>query len=111
PMGRAVLLLEAALPAPGLVRRDGGALAADADLLDRVGGVDGDLVLGLVPPLDREIEVLQLDVEVRQDQLLLDEGPEDPGHLVAAQADDRGLDLCLLPVRILTRSPRTSPAR
>jgi hypothetical protein len=31
-----------------LVRRDGGALDADAILFDSLGGVDGDLVVGLV---------------------------------------------------------------
>ena len=41
-------LLEAELLHPGLVRGDGGALDADADLLDRFGRVDGDLVVGLV---------------------------------------------------------------
>ena len=45
--------------------------------------------------LDAEVEVLQLDVEVRQDQLVLDERPDDPGHLVAVELDDRGLHLDL----------------
>ena len=35
-----------------LVRGDGGALHAHADLLDRVGGVDRDLVVGRVAVLD-----------------------------------------------------------
>jgi class 3 adenylate cyclase len=57
-------------------------------LLDRVGGVDGDLVLRLLAPLDPEVEVEELDVEIGKDQLLLDEGPDDPGHLVAVELDD-----------------------
>jgi hypothetical protein len=61
-------------------------------LLDRVGGVDCDLVAGRVAALDPEVEVDQLEVEVGQDQLLLDEGPDDPGHLVAVELDDRVLD-------------------
>ncbi len=38
---------------------------------------------------------IKLDLEVGQDQLLLDEGPEDPGHLVAVELDDRVLDFDL----------------
>ena len=63
--------------------------------LDRVRGIDRDLVLGRVAAFDPEIEVLQLDVDVGQDQLLLDERPDDPGHLVAVELDDRVLDLHL----------------
>jgi hypothetical protein len=64
-------------------------------LLDGVGGVDRDLVVGLVALLDRQVVVLQVDVEVRQDQLVLDELPDDSGHLVAVELDDRVLDLDL----------------
>ena len=63
--------------------------------LDRVRRVDGDLVVGAVALLDAEVVVLQVDVEVGQDQLLLDEVPDDPGHLVAVELDDRVLDLDL----------------
>ena len=52
------------------------------------GGVDGDLVVGGVAVLDAEVVVLQVDVEVRQDQRVLDELPDDPGHLVAVEFDD-----------------------
>src|SRR5690606_7034543 len=79
----------------GLVGGDGGALDAHAVLLDRVGGVDGDLVVGGVAGLDAQVVVLQVDVEVRQDQLVLDELPDDAGHLVAVELDDRVLDLDL----------------
>src|SRR5258708_6272590 len=48
-----------------------------------------------VAVLDAQVEVLQVDVEVGQDQLVLDELPDDPGHLVAVEFDDgvRDLDL------------------
>ena len=39
--------------------------------------------------LDPEVVVLQIDVEVREDQLVLDELPDDAGHLVAVELDDR----------------------
>ena len=49
----------------------------------------------LATELDPEVEIDELDVEVGQDQLLLDEGPDDPGHLVAVELDDRVLDFDL----------------
>ena len=42
-----------------------------------------------------EVVVLQVDVEVREDQLVLDELPDDPRHLVAVELDDRVDDLDL----------------
>jgi hypothetical protein len=52
------------------------------------GGVDGDLVVGGVAVLDAQVVVFQVDVEVGQDQLVLDELPDDAGHLVAVEFDD-----------------------
>ena len=87
-VGRAPHLLQAELGDPGLVRRDRGALDADAELLDRVGRVDRHLVVGGIPVLDRQVVVPQVDVQVRQDQIVLDELPDDAGHLVAVEFDD-----------------------
>ena len=67
---------------------DGGAFDGDAHLPGLFGGVDGDLVLGAVAFLDAEIVIEQVDIEIGQDQLLLDEIPDDPGHLVAVHLDD-----------------------
>ena len=94
-VGRLPHLLQAELLDPGLVGRDGRALHADAVLLDGVGGVDRHLVVGGVAVLDAEVVVVQVDVEVREDQLVLDELPDDPGHLVAVELDDRVVDLDL----------------
>ena len=47
-------LLQAELGHPVLVRRDRGALNADAVFLDGVGGVDRHLVIGRVTVLDRQ---------------------------------------------------------
>ena len=77
------------------VRRDGGAFHPDADLAGLVGGVDGDLVVGLVAVLDAEVVIEEIDVEIGMDQLVLDELPDDAGHLVAVELDDRILDLDL----------------
>jgi len=63
--------------------------------LDRLGGIDRDLIFGGVAALDPEVVVLELDVEVGKDQLLFDERPDDPGHLVAVELDDLVLNLDL----------------
>ena len=64
-------------------------------LLDRVGGIDRHLVVGRVAVLDAEVEVVQVDVEIGVDQLVLDQLPDDAGHLVAVELDDRIFDLDL----------------
>ena len=94
-IGAAPHLLQAELLHTLLVRRDGRTLDADAVLLDRFCGVDRDLVVGLVALLDAEVVVEQLDVEVRQDESVLDELPDDAGHLIAVELDDGVVDLDL----------------
>ena len=84
-------LLELELGHPRLVRGDRGAFHADAILLDGIRGIDGDLVIGLVTVFDTEIIVFEVDVEVGENELLLDESPDDACHLVAIQFDDGGL--------------------
>src|SRR5262249_1553634 len=81
-VGRRVYRPEIELLHARFVRRDGRAFHTDSDLLDHLGGVDRDLVTGLVAVLHPEVVVEQLDVEVGMDQLVLDELPDDPGHLV-----------------------------
>jgi hypothetical protein len=63
--------------------------------LDRLGGLDGDLVVGGITMLDAEVVVVLVDIEVRQDELLLDHLPDDPSHLVAVEFDDGAFDLDL----------------
>jgi len=43
----------------------------------------GDLVVGFVADFHAQIVVFQIDVQIGQDQLLLDEIPDDAGHLIA----------------------------
>ena len=72
---------------PRLVRRDGRALHADAVLLDRVGAVDGHLVGGRVAMLNAKVVIVEGEVQIREDQLVLDQLPDDPCHLVAVEID------------------------
>ena len=88
PLGDLPHLLEVELFDARLVRRDGRALDGDAVLLGGVGGVDRDLVVGLVAVLDAEVVVLEVHVEVGVDQLVLDELPDDARHLIAVHLDD-----------------------
>ena len=58
-------------------------------------GLDRDPVVGLVAVLHAEVVVFEIDVEKRQDQLVLDHRPDDAGHLVAVHLHDRVLHLDL----------------
>ncbi len=94
-VGRFIHLLEAEFLNPGFIRGDGSAFDADAVLLDGFRRVDGDLVVGFVAFLDAEIVIFEFDVEIGQDQFLFDEIPDNAGHLIAIELDDRigNLDL------------------
>ncbi|MNN18816.1 hypothetical protein D3C81_1320350 [compost metagenome] len=88
-------LLQAEFGDAGFVRRDGGALDADPVLLDGVSRVDGDLVVRGVTAFHAQIVVVQLQIKVREDQLVLDPLPDDPGHFVAVDVHDGIGDLDL----------------
>ena len=88
-------LLEVEFLYTRLIGGDGSALDTDGVLLDGLSGVEGDLVVGLVTVLEAEIVVLEVDVEVRVDELVLDVLPDDAGHLVPVELDDGVLDLDL----------------
>ena len=72
---------------PGFVRGDGGAFDAHAVLLDRIGAVNGDLVVGLVALFNAQVVIFQVDIEIGEDQLVLDQLPDDPGHFIAVDVD------------------------
>ena len=80
---------------PRFVGRDGGAFDANAYGLDRMRRVDRDLVVGRVAILDREIVVLEIDVQIGMDKLVANQLPDDARHLVAIELDNwiRDLDL------------------
>jgi hypothetical protein len=49
--------------------------------------IKGDLVIGSITVLDAQIEVLDVNIEVGENQLLLNELPDDAGHLIAIHVD------------------------
>jgi hypothetical protein len=95
-VGRAPHLLEVELLDARFVGRDRGALDADAVLLDRARGFERHLVIGRVAVLDPKVVVLEVDVEIRQDELVFDEVPDDARHLVTVELDDGVADLDLV---------------
>ncbi len=98
PVWRLPHLLEVELLNACFVRRDGGALHGDAVLLRGLRRIDRHLVIGGFPVLHPEVVILEFDVEVREDEPVLDELPDDAGHLVAVHLDDGvgDFDLCHL---------------
>ena len=88
PVGRLPHLLQLELFDAGFVRRDGSALDGHAVLLGGLGGVDGDLVVGGVAVFDGQVVVVEFQVQIREDQLVLDQLPDDPGHFVPVHVDD-----------------------
>ena len=96
---------------PRFVGRDGCALDADAVFLNGLGRLHRDSVFGGVAALDSEVEIIDLNLEIRKDQLFLDEHPHDPGHFVAVDLDDRTHDLDFIHFFLRrSRSGGASPA-
>ena len=89
-------LFEAELFDTRLIRRDGCTLDSNTVLLDRVGGVDRDLVFGRVTRLHAEVVVLEVHIEVRVDEGVLDGLPNDAGHFIAIEFDDGAFNLDFL---------------
>ena len=56
-------------------------------LADCISRVNGDLVFRLVTLLNGEVVVLERDVEIRVNEPVLDELPNDPRHFVAVELD------------------------
>ena len=79
-----------------LIRGDGGALDAHFAVLDGLGRFKGDPVVSLVPVLNSEVKVLNVEIKEGMDELVLDVLPEDSGHLVTVQLSDGVLDLDFL---------------
>ena len=63
-------LLELELLDSGFIGGDGGAFDSDLVLLDGLGGIHGDLVVGLVSVLNSQIVVFNVHIEVGGDELV-----------------------------------------
>ena len=83
-----------------LVGGDGGALHGHAQAAGGVGGVHGDLVLGLVAVQQAQVIILGLQVHEGQDQLILDHPPQNAGHFVAVHLHQGGNHLDFFHCRI-----------
>src|SRR5690349_4348015 len=86
-------LLEAEFLDPSLVRSDRRAFDADAVLPDCFRGFDRDPIVGLVALFHTKVEIKQFDIEIGQDEPLADPLPDDAGHFVTVELDDRVLHL------------------
>ena len=95
-IGRQPHLLELEFLHSLLVWCDGRALDTDRVLLDGLGSIESDLVVGLVTVLKTKIVVLEVNVEVGVDELVLDGLPDDASHLVTIELDHRVHHLDLL---------------
>ena len=82
-VGALVHTLEVILFDPGLVGGDGGALDGNAVFLCRFGSVKGNLVICLISVGEAQIIILGLEIDIRQQELILDQLPDDPCHLIS----------------------------
>lgn len=76
-----------------LVGGDGSALDTDRILLDSLGRVDSDLIVGCISALHSQVVVLEVNIDEGQDKLLPDLLPDDPCHLITVNLNHRVLDL------------------
>ncbi len=95
-IGRTPHFLKAEFLNPRLVRGNRGAFDAYTEFFDRIGRIDGDLIVRLITLLNRQIIILKIDVEIGQDQPFADPLPDDFCHFVAIKLDDGVLNLNFL---------------
>ena len=76
-LGRFPHFLEIEFFDASFIGGDGGALDADIVLLDGIGGIYGDLIVGFVSAGDGEIVVFGVDVYIGKNEFLLDRIPDD----------------------------------
>ena len=95
PVRRPVHSPQAELLHARLIRCDRRAFHPHSMLLDRIRRIHRHLIIGGIPALDPEVEILQIHVQIRMDQTVLNERPDDPGHLITIELDHRLLDLDL----------------
>lgn len=76
----------------GFIWSDGGAFDSNFAFSNGVSGIDGDLVVGGISMFHAKVEVLNIEVKERVDELIFDGFPDDSGHLITIEFCDWVLD-------------------
>jgi hypothetical protein len=87
-IGRLPHLLEVELLNTCLIWGDGCTFNSDFASLDGVCAVNSDLIVSRITVLDAQVVVLNVKVQVGRNELVLDDVPDDTGHLIAVHFDD-----------------------
>ena len=74
---------------PGFVRGYRCAFHANAVFQDCVCRVNRHLVAGCITILDAQVVIVNVDIEIRQDQTIFDEFPDDSRHFVTVNINNR----------------------
>ena len=75
------------------VRRNRRAFNTGAVFLDRFSGINCDLIISIITGFNAEIVIFQINIEIRVNQLVFDELPDDPCHLISIQLNKWIFDL------------------
>ena len=86
-------LLELKLLDSGLIGSDGSALNTDFTLLDGVGSINGNLIVGGISVFNAEVKVLDVEVKEGVDEVFLDLLPDDSGHFITIEFSNWVLNL------------------
>ena len=70
-----------------------GAFYTDAEFADGVGGINGDLIIGLVAIFHAKVIIFQVDIKIWQNESFTNPFPDDPCHFVAIKLDNGVFDL------------------
>ncbi len=89
-------LLQIKLLNSRLIRRNSRTLNAHRVLLNRLRAINRNPIIRLIPILQSQIIVLEIDIQIRVDEFILNILPDDPRHLVAVELHYGVLDLDLL---------------
>ena len=81
---------------PGFVRSDGGTLDTHPIFFNGIGCIYGHLIIGLITVFDTQVIIFDIHLDIRQDQLVFNEFPDNPGHFIAIQLYDRVRNFDLL---------------
>lgn len=72
-----------------LIGCDSGAFDPDFTVFNGLSSINGNLIIGLISMLDSEVKILDVEVQKREDKFVFDRLPNDSGHLVSIELDNR----------------------